>query len=285
MKRRQQTPGVVIGLSRISALSRVRPRADGVSIGSAVPLSAVENRSRIRRDYPALARAIAEISTPPLRNMGTLGGNVLLDTRCNYYDQNYEWRQAIHFCLKKDGDVCWVAPASRKCLAVQSADSVPVLIALGARAILASPDGEREIAVEDLYRNDGIAYLTKRPEELLTEIRLVRPDGWRASYRKLRRRGAFDFPVLSVGAAVRRDGDAVVDARLVLGGVASAPIRLTASEALLRGRPLDEDAIRAAAEAAAGPSRPMDNTDFSFLWRKEMTKKFVAKALSDLRTS
>ena len=285
MKRRQQTPGVVIGLSRISALSRVRPRADGVSIGSAVPLSAVESRPRVRRDYPALARAIAEISTPPLGNLGTLGGNVLLDTRCNYYDQNYEWRQAIHFCLKKDGDVCWVAPASRKCLAVQSADSVPVLIALGARAILASPDGEREIAVEDLYRNDGIAYLTKRPEELLTEIRLVRPDGWRASYRKLRRRGAFDFPVLSVGAAVRRDGDAVVDARLVLGGVASAPIRLTASEALLRGRPLDEDAIRAAAEAAAGPSRPMDNTDFSFLWRKEMTKKFVAKALSDLRTS
>ncbi len=285
MKRRQQTPGVVIGLSRISALSRVRPRADGVSIGSAVPLSAVESRPRVRRDYPALARAIAEISTPPLRNMGTLGGNVLLDTRCNYYDQNYEWRQAIQFCLKKDGDVCWVAPASRKCLAVQSADSVPVLIALDARAILASPDGEREIAVEDLYRNDGIAYLTKRPEELLTEIRLGRPDGWRASYRKLRRRGAFDFPVLSVGAAVRRDGGAVVDARLVLGGVASAPIRLTASEALLRGRPLDEDAIQAAAEAAAGPSRPMDNTDFSFLWRKEMTKKFVAKALTDLRTS
>ena len=283
MKRRQQTPKVVIGLSRIPALSRMRIGPEGVSIGSAVLLSTVENRPRIRRDYPGLAYAIGEISTPPLRNMGTLGGNLLLDTRCNYYDQNYEWRQAIHFCMKKDGDVCWVAPGSPKCLAVQSADSVPILIALGARAVLVSAEGEREIAVEDLYRNDGIAYLTKRPEELLTEIRLGKPDGWRASYRKLRRRGAFDFPVLSVGAAVRREGGQVVEARLVLGGVASAPIRLSASEAILRGRPLDDDAVRAAAEAAAGPSRPMDNTDFSFLWRKEMTKKFVAAALRDLR--
>jgi 4-hydroxybenzoyl-CoA reductase subunit beta len=282
MKRRQQTPGVVIGLSRIPSLSRMRSRSDGVSIGSAVLLSAVENRPRIRRDYPALAHAIAEISTPLLRNMGTLGGNVLLDTRCNYYDQNYEWRQAIHFCMKKDGDVCWVAPGSSKCLAVQSADSVPILIALSARAVLVSPEGEREIAVEDLYRNDGIAYLTKRPEELLTEIRLAKPDGWRGSYRKLRRRGAFDFPVLSVGAAVRREGDQVREARLVLGGVASAPIRLTSSEAILRDRPLDDNAIEAAAEAAAGSSRPMDNTDFSFLWRKEMTRKFVASALRDI---
>jgi len=285
MKRRQQTPRVVIGLSRIQPLQRLRFGSEGVSIGSAAVLSRVENDRRIRREYPALAHAIAEISTPPLRNMGTLGGNLLLDTRCNYYDQNYEWRQAIHFCMKKDGDVCWVAPGSPKCLAVQSADSVPILIALNARAVLASPEGERTVAVEDLYRNDGIAYLTKRPEELLTEIRLAKPDGWRGSYKKLRRRGAFDFPVLSVGAAVRREGDLVVESRLVLGGVASAPIRLAGSEAILRGRPLDDDAIKAAAEAAAGSSRPMDNTDFSFLWRKEMTRKFVAAALRDLRTA
>jgi len=282
MKRRQQTPRVVIGLSRIGPLQRLRFGSESASIGSAAVLSRVENDRRIRRDYPALAQAIAEISTPPLRNMGTLGGNLLLDTRCNYYDQNYEWRQAIHFCMKKDGDVCWVAPGSPKCLAVQSADSVPILIALNARVVLASPEGERAIAVEDLYRNDGIAYLTKRPDELLTEIRLAKPDGWQGSYKKLRRRGAFDFPVLSVGAAVRREGDLVSQARLVLGGVASAPIRLTASEAILRGRPLEGDTIEAAAEAAAGPSRPMDNTDFSFLWRKEMTKKFVAAALREL---
>ncbi len=282
MKRRQQTPKVVVGLSRIPALAKMRSGARGVSIGSAVPLSGVESDARLRRDYPGLVHAVEEISTPPLRNMGTLGGNLLLDTRCNYYDQNYEWRQAIRFCLKKDGDVCWVAPGSPKCLAVQSADSVPILIALGARAVLASARGEREIPVEDLYRNDGIAYLTKLPEELLTEVRLPASDGWRGSYRKLRRRGAFDFPVLSVGAAVRREGDVVADARLVLGGVSSAPLRLTRAEELLRGRPLNPSAIEEAAEAAAAASRPMDNTDFSFLWRKQMTTRYVASALQAL---
>jgi 4-hydroxybenzoyl-CoA reductase subunit beta len=214
--------------------------------------------------------------------MGTLGGNVLLDTRCNYYDQNYEWRQAIDFCMKKDGTICWVAPGSPKCLAVQSADSVPILIALSASVVLASASGQREVALEELYRNDGIDYLTKQPDELLTEIRIPRPDGWSASYRKLRRRGAFDFPVLSVGAAVRREGGLVAEARIVLGAVASAPLRASAAERVLVGRRLDVTAITEAADAAAGPSRPMDNTDFSFLWRKEMTKKWVAAALTAL---
>ncbi len=235
----------------------------------------------MRRAFPALAHAIEEISTPPLRNMGTLGGNVLLDTRCNYYDQNFEWRQAIDFCMKKDGVVCWVAPGSPKCLAIQSADSVPVLIALRARAVLASPAGERELALEELYANDGIHYLTKRPDELLTGIH-VPQDGWKASYRKLRRRGAFDFPVLSVGAAIRFEGDRVAEARIVLGAVASAPVRATRAEGLLVGRRLDVTAITEAAAAAAGPARPMDNTDYSFLWRKEMTGKWVERALRDL---
>ena len=283
MKRRQQTPRHVIGLSRIPALARIRFGAEGAAIGSAALLSRIENHRRIVRDYPALARAIAEISTPPLRNMGTLGGNLLLDTRCNYYDQNYEWRQAIHFCMKKDGEICWVAPGSPRCLAVQSADSVPILIALGARATLVSARGEREIAVEDLYANDGIRYVTKQPDELLTEIRPGRPGNWTASYRKLRRRGSFDFPVLGVGAAVSATGGVVTDVRLVLGGVASAPLRLTKSEELLRGRLLTEEAIAEAAAAASGSARPMDNTDFSFLWRKEMVSRYVGLALRDVR--
>jgi 4-hydroxybenzoyl-CoA reductase subunit beta len=282
MKRRQQTPKSVIGLSRVAPLRRMRMGAAGLSVGAGVPLSEIEHHRRVRRAYPGLAHAIAEISTPPLRNMGTLGGNVLLDTRCNYYDQNYEWRQAIDFCMKKDGAICWVAPGSPKCLAIQSADSVPILIALSARAVLASPAGEREIALEELYANDGIHYLTKRHDELLTEIRVPAPGGWTASYRKLRRRGSFDFPVLSVGAAVRREGGVVAEARIVLGAVASAPVRATRAEELLVGSRLDVSAITAAAEASAGPSRPMDNTDFSFLWRKEMTKKWVAAALRDL---
>jgi 4-hydroxybenzoyl-CoA reductase subunit beta len=287
MKRRQQTPAVVVGLSRVRELAGIRFRDDdgGLVLGASTLLSEIENHPRVRSGWPALAHAIAEISTPPLRNMGTIGGNLLLDTRCNYYDQSLEWRQAIDFCMKKDGKICWVAPGSPKCLAVQSADSVPILIAMGARARLASAAGVREIAVESLYRNDGIDYATKTPDELLTEILVPASSGARSVYKKLRRRGSFDFPVLSVGAEVRFEGDRVSAARLVLGGVASAPLRLAASEAALAGRPLDEETIHAAASAAAGPSRPMDNTDFSFLWRKEMTAKYVAAALRDLNTS
>jgi 4-hydroxybenzoyl-CoA reductase subunit beta len=283
MKRRQQTPQHVIGLSRVEPLRRLRVGTDGVAIGAGALLATVENDPRIRRDYPALSKAISEISTPLLRNMGTLGGNLLLDTRCNYYDQSFEWRQAIDFCMKKDGEICWVAPGSPRCLAVQSSDSVPVLIALGARAVLASDSGQREVSVEDLYRNDGIDYLSKKPDELLTEILLSPPEGWKASYKKLRRRGSFDFPVLSVGASVRWEGRRVRDARLVLGGVASAPLRLERAEEVLRGRELDESAIADSAEAAVGPSRPMDNTDFSFLWRKQMTRRFVASALEAIK--
>ncbi|MEO8191339.1 MAG: FAD binding domain-containing protein [Acidobacteriota bacterium] len=282
MKRRQQTPAAVITISRLEELRGVTFASDGIAIGAGAILSDLENDPRLREAHPGLAHAIAEISTPLLRNMGTIGGNLLLDTRCNYYDQNFEWRQAIDFCMKKDGQICWVAPGSPRCVAVQSADSVPVLIALGASVRLVSASGTREVPLEDLYRNDGIHYVTKAPEELLTEVRVPAPDGWRASYRKLRRRGSFDFPVLSVGAAVRRHGPLVEDARLVLGGVASAPLRLTAAEERLKGRVLDEETIQAAGEAAAGPARPMDNTDFSVAWRKQMTARYVSAALRDL---
>ena len=282
MKRRHQKATTVVSLMGIPGLSGIEANGE-VHIGATALLDDVVRHPALRARYPAFAAAVQSISSPPLRNMGTIGGNLLLDTRCNYYDQNYEWRKAIDFCMKTDRQqICWVAPGSPKCLAVQSADTVPVLIAMGARAALASREGEREIAVEDLYRNDGIDYVTKRPDELLTEVLLPKPNGWRASYRKLRRRGAFDFPVLSVGAAVWMDGGVVTGARLVLGGVASAPIRLAAAEEVLRGRALDDRAIADAGAAAAGPSRPMDNTDFSFLWRKEMTKNFVRAALAAL---
>jgi 4-hydroxybenzoyl-CoA reductase subunit beta len=251
MKRRQQTPKVVIGISRIPALTRIRFRPEGAAIGSAVLLSAVETHRRVRRDYPGLVAAIEAISTPPLRNMGTLGGNLLLDTRCNYYDQNYEWRKAIQFCLKKDGDICWVAPGSPTCLAVQSADSVPILIALKARAVLESASGRREVAVEDLYKNDGIDYLTKRPEELLTEI--LSPAGRVAgSYRKLRRQLS-DFPVLCVGAAIRRRWPCRRGAWSSAGRFGAGPADRSEPSC---GRP-SMASIAAAPEASAGPSRPM----------------------------
>jgi 4-hydroxybenzoyl-CoA reductase subunit beta len=216
--------------------------------------------------------------------MGTLGGNLCLDTRCNYYDQTYEWRKAISFCMKKDGVTCWVAPASRRCLAVSSTDTAPALLSLRARVRLVGPGGERVLPLEDLYANDGIGYLTKSPDEVLTEVLLDPMPGWSSTYWKLRRRGSFDFPVLSVAAAARfAGGRRVEEARIVLGSVASRPLSATDAAALLAGRELTDAVIEEVAEAAAGPAKPMDNTDFTLHWRKRAVREAVGWALRDLR--
>jgi 4-hydroxybenzoyl-CoA reductase subunit beta len=210
----------------------------------------------------------------------------LLDTRCNYYDQNYEWRKGVNFCLKKDGDTCWVAPGSSKCWAVQSSDLVPLMVATGAQLRLVSTVGDRMVTAAGLYNDDGIDYLRKRPEELLTEVRLPAVGGWRAVYKKLRRRGAFDFPVLGVAAAVNVDDDGtVVDARIILGGIAPSPMEVKEAAQALVGAPLDAERIRAAAEAAYVRARPLDNTDHLMNWRKQMTRPFVTRALEELQRS
>src|SRR5215813_8692050 len=234
MKRRQQSPKTVISVMRLAELNRVSGSGrSGLQIGASVTLTEIIENEIIKRDYPVIASAARTISTPILRNMGTIGGNLLLDTRCNYYDQNYEWRKAINFCLKKDGDVCWVAPGSSKCWAVQSSDLVPVMVAIGARLRLVSTLGERIVDAAGFYNDDGIDYLKKRPDELLVDIHLPPTNGWRASYHKLRRRGAFDFPVLGVAAYVRCEKTNIIDAKIVLGGIAPSPVQVTDAAQIL----------------------------------------------------
>jgi 4-hydroxybenzoyl-CoA reductase subunit beta len=284
MKRRQQTPGTVISVMRLAELNQIRGEGlTGIKIGASVTLTEIVNHPTINRDYPVVAHAAKTISTPLLRNMGTIGGNLLLDTRCNYYDQNYEWRKGINFCLKKDGDVCWVAPGSSKCWAVQSSDLVPVMVAIGAKLRFVSTLGERVIDAAGLYNDDGIDYLRKRSDELLVDIHLPPTNGWRASYQKLRRRGAFDFPVLGVAAWIKTNADVVTDARIVLGGIAPSPIEIKEAEHALIGQPFDEERIQAAAEAAYIKARPLDNTDFVMNWRKQMARQYTIKALQQLK--
>jgi len=288
MKRRQQTPRTVISVMRLRELNDVSGDGNsGLRIGASVTLTDICNHPIIKRDYPVVAQAARTISTPILRNMGTIGGNLLLDTRCNYYDQNYEWRKGINFCLKKDGDVCWVAPGSSKCWAVQSSDLVPVMVAIGAKLRFASTLGERIVDAAGLYNDDGIEYLKKRPDELLVSIDLPKANGWRASYQKLRRRGAFDFPVLGVAAFVQFESSngPVKDARIILGGVAPSPLEITEAARVLVGQDLGNDQIEAAAEAAYIRARPLDNTDFVMNWRKQMTRQYTIKALRDLAST
>ncbi len=282
MKRRQQVPSTLVSLRHVDGLRAVA-NGSGLTLGAGLTLAEVVAAAPVRAHYTALAQAAGQVATPQLRNMATLGGNLCLDTRCNYYNQNYEWRKAIDFCLKKDGTVCWVATASRRCVAVSSTDCAPALIALGAKVRLVSAAGEREIAAADLYLNDGIDYLTRRPDEILVAVRLPDAAGWRSSYWKLRRRGAFDFPVLGVAAAVRLAADGTIeDARIVLGAVASRPTVVKVGE-LLVGKRLTDEAIAAAGVKVAARAKPLDNTDLDLYWRKEVVASFVGHALREIR--
>ena len=284
MKRRQQVPRTLMSLRYIEDLHQVKWAPSGSRLGACLTLTEVANDPRFRNGMTALAQAASQVATPQIRNMATLGGNLCLDTRCNYYDQSYEWRKAINFCLKKDGTTCWVAPGSPKCVAVSSTDTAPALIALGARVRLVSRAGEREILLSDLYNNDGMDYIRRRPDEILAEVLLDPLHGWKSTYWKLRRRGSFDFPVLSVAAAARLSSAGVVeDARIVVGSAASRPLVAGEASKFLLGRSLISETIAEAAALAARIAKPLDNTDFDMTWRKRVTAEFVSCALREIR--
>jgi 4-hydroxybenzoyl-CoA reductase subunit beta len=284
MKRRQLSPSVLIGLRQVQQLREASLRGNNrLSLGACLTISGIVRNEQVRTRFGALWQAASQIATPLIRNMGTLGGNLCLDTRCNYYNQSYEWRKAINFCLKKEGTICWVATGSAHCLAVSSTDTAPALMALGARVRLVSCKGEREIPLASLYRNDGMEYLTRRQDEILTEVLLDAEEGWRSTYWKLRRRGSFDFPVLSVAASAKISGGVVEAVRLVLGSVSSCPLQAPEAEAFLLGRFLDDAAIQEAATIASRISKPLDNTDFDMTWRKKVGREFVINALRELR--
>lgn len=287
MKRRQFTPPVLIGLRAIPALKSISGSPEqGMRVGAGVTLSTLANHPLILQHYPALATAAGSVSTPQLRNVGTLGGNLLLDTRCNYYNQTEFWRHSIGYCMKKDGDICLVAPGSPRCWAISSADTAPVLVSLGAQVRLVSVSGERVLPVHQLFRDDGMDPYTKTRDEILTEIILPPADGWRSVYLKLRRRGSFDFPILGVAVALRfADDRKVVDARITLGAVASHPVEATEAAAQLVSRSLSPELLDAVAVAAARRSKPLDNADLTINYRKQVTPVFVRRALSQLAES
>jgi 4-hydroxybenzoyl-CoA reductase subunit beta len=283
MKRRHQTPATLVSLRRVADLKKIA-NGSGLALGAGLTLTELVESASVREKYRGFWQAVAQIASPHLRNMGTLGGNLCLDTRCTYYNQSLEWRKAIDYCLKKEGETCWVATASKRCVAVSSTDSAPALIALGAKVKLVSAAGEREVAIADLYKNDGIDYLARKPDEILTEVTLPDAQDWRSSYWKLRRRGSFDFPVLGVAAAAKLAPDGTVaEARIALGAVASRPFLVEKGGEFLKGKKLSDEAIAEAGSIVASRAKPMDNTDLDLYWRKDVVGSFVGHALREIR--
>jgi 4-hydroxybenzoyl-CoA reductase subunit beta len=277
LKRRQFEVDALIGLDFLPR--HISAGRDETEIGAGVTLSAASTDEHLAAAFFGYTQAAGLVSSPPLRNAGTIGGNLCVDTRCNYYDMTYEWRKAIGFCMKKDGDICLVAPSSPRCWAVSSSDTGPMAMALEGLVTLVGPDDERELPVAALYRDDGIDYMAKKPSEVVTALRLPAIKGTESAYVKLRRRGSIDFPIAGAAVALQMDGDIVTRCRIVLSAVASHPLEARAADEFLTGKSLDDETVQAAAEIAAKPAKPLDNADLTHFWRKRMVRVVVEQAL------
>jgi len=281
--KRRQYPGAdtIVSLRRIGDLRGVQVDEDGsVRIGALTTLASIAEDLRIPE---AVRLAAGSVASPQIRNQGTVGGNLCVDTRCDWLNVPDTWRQAAEPCLKTGGEMCWVAPAKKDCWAVSSSELAPMMFALDAEVHLVGPGGKRSIPVDALYLDNGMAHLSKAADEIITHIVIPPAYGVRATYRKLRRRGSIDFPILGVAAAIRLDDTGrCKTARLVLGAVASAPLSVRAAEEALVGRTYDDDAIADAAEEARKLARPLNNTDLTSRYRKRMIPVFVRRALEDL---
>jgi len=285
MKRRHQQAKTVVSLMSIPELRGI-VQADGeLRVGATTTLTDIVRDEGIRTRYPAFARAIASISSPPLRNMGTLGGNLCIDTRCNYFNQSEEWRRSIDYCLKEQGEICWVATKSPRCWAHSASDAAPILCALGASVKLVSSTGKRVLPLIELYRDDGIEYLTKRRDEVLAEILIPLSsdsEHCRSSFWKLRRRGSIDFSVFSVATAIwTNSSGSVTKAAMYLGAVGSRPISVDGIDIAL-DKTLDEPLIAEIARQARQIATPMDNTDFTPSWRGKMVEQYAEAALREI---
>jgi 4-hydroxybenzoyl-CoA reductase subunit beta len=283
LKRRQFDAPALISLSALPDGRGINGDASrGVTIGPGTTLDELARHPALAGGYRALAQACGVVSTPQIRYMGTLGGNLLVDPRCNYYNQTYAWRKAVGFCMKRDGDICLVARSSPRCWAVSSSDSAPVALALKAEVTLHGVEGNRRIPAADLYKDDGIDYTTKGADEVITAIHLpATKSKVTSAYWKLRRRPAFDFPILGVAVVLAWDDGVIREAGGALGAVGSHPVDITAFLMPLIGNRPDDNRIAEVADAADKPSRPLDNTDLSHYWRKRMTKVYIERALRD----
>jgi len=281
MKQKLFTPAFVLDMRGISELRGIHETPDGgVSIGAMTTLAAIERSLVVRSEYRVLYEAARTVASPVLRNMATLGGNVCLDTRCLWYNQSLQWRKSCGFCLKKDGDLCHVAPSSKTCWAAFSGDTPPALLCLAAEVEIAGPNGLRRVPLSEFYVNDGIVRLRLATNEIVTRILLpASSKGWKGSYQKLRVRGSIDYPLAGVAVALKVERDAVVAARIAITAVNPAPHLIRDVEKRLVGMTVGTELAEAVGDMAARTAKPLTTSALTPEYRREMVKVFAKRAL------
>jgi 4-hydroxybenzoyl-CoA reductase subunit beta len=284
MKQGLFAPKVLLDLKGVRDLAFIHFDPErGLALGALTTISALANSPIIARHFPVLQAAAKTVASPLLRNTGTLGGNLCLDTRCLYYNQSAFWRQSLGGCIKKEGTVCHVARGGAKCWAAFSGDAAPALLVLGASVRLASPRGWREVALTDFYANDGLVHINKAHDEIVTSIHVPAASaGWGGIYKKLRIRQSIDYPLAAVAAAMRRDQDGTcVQARVALTAVNPAPKLVKAAEALA-GKRYDQELVEEVAADAIRTGKPLRTSASTMEYRRHMVRVFVRRALQEL---
>jgi 4-hydroxybenzoyl-CoA reductase subunit beta len=281
MKQRLFDPEYVLDLRGITELRGIRQQPSGaVEIGALTTLSTIERSTYLRQHFPVLTEAAATVASPVLRNMGTLGGNICLDTRCLWYNQSLAWRKGCGFCIKKDGDLCHVAPGGSKCWAAFSGDTPPALLCLNAEIEIASPAGTRRLPLQAFYTGDGMNYRKLLTTELVTRVFLPTESAdCRGVYRKLRVRGSIDYPLAGVAVLVKRSNGQVVDAQIGLTAVNPAPVLVKGLAELLSGKVIDEALAEAAGDIAASTAKPLTTSALTPEYRREMIRVFTKRAV------
>src|SRR5437899_1526393 len=251
-------PQHVLDIRHIPELKGIRQTEEGTEIGALTTLTQIEHSDFLRQHYSVLAEAAKTVASPILRNMGTIGGNICLDTRCLWYNQSLAWRKSCGFCIKKDGDLCHVAPGGSKCWATFSADTPPALLCLNAEIEIASAFATRRIPLCDFYTGEGDDYHRLQPNELLTKVILSQSSlGYRGTYKKLRVRGSIDYPLAGVAVAVKRSNGHIDDIQIALTAVNPAPVLVDGLSVLLTNGRIDERAVERAAALAGRTARPL----------------------------
>jgi len=280
MRQKLFEPEYVLDIRHIVELNGIHEQGSEVIIGALTPLSTIEHSELLRRRYPVLAEAASTVASPVIRNMGTIGGNICLDTRCLWYNQSLAWRKACGFCIKKDGDLCHVAPGGTKCWAAFSADTPPALLCLNAEVEIATPSGTRRLALRDFYTGIGDNYRRLQPNELLTRIFLPAESAdYRGVYRKLRIRGSIDYPLAGVAVAIKRSNGHVADVRIALTAVNPAPVLVKGAAEMLAGKAFNETLAEAVADLAAKTAKPLTTSALTPEYRREMIRVFTKRAL------
>jgi 4-hydroxybenzoyl-CoA reductase subunit beta len=282
LKHRLHEPRRVVSLAAVRELSEVKETSAGLHLGALVTLTALTRLPQLQRDYAAVAHAASLVASPQIRNMGTLGGNLCLDTRCTYYNQTYFWREALGFCLKKDGVLCHVVPQGRRCVAAHSSDVAPTLIAYGAEVEIAGREGRRSVSCDQFFVGDGIHNNVLKADELVTRITFpAAARGQLGAYRKLRPRGAIDFPMLSIAVTSRGAATRIQSLRVVVSALGAKPRLLGNLDALVAGQSASEATFAAVAAAAHKQCRPLINVPYDDDWRHAMVPVMVTRALRD----